>query len=333
MIEESQFELSQEFQSNKRRPIMLFIAGASFFVFSLVLFFTHYASPPKDFPEDSTVIIESGMSVADIVETFEQQRYVRSSSLLLSYLRFFYDTDNIKAGVYYFSEPLTTREVAYNIAEIGPNDPLISVTFPEGSTVKQIAEIAEKKLPNFETETFLSFANDYEGYLFPETYFVPENFTAEQLFDLLVEASETELKTLQPAIEEHPLSEIEIITLASIIEREANSAESMQTVSSVLQNRLAINMPLQADASIEYVLDKPLSELLPEDLKIDSPYNTYLNKGLPPTPIGNPGLTAIKAVLEPADTDYFYYITGNDGEFYFAETFDEHNRNIARYLR
>ena len=92
-------------------------------------------------------------------------------------------------------------------------------------------------------------------------------------------------------------------------------------------------MPLQADASIEYVLDKPLNELTADDLKIESPYNTYLNQGLPPTPIGNPGLEAILAVLEPAQTDDLFYITGNDGEFYYAKTFDEHRLNIARYLK
>jgi UPF0755 protein len=121
--------------------------------------------------------------------------------------------------------------------------------------------------------------------------------------------------------------------LASIIEREANSPESMKMVSGILQNRLTIDMPLQADASIEYILDKPLNALLPEDLKIDSPYNTYLNRGLPPTPIGNPGLTAIEAVLEPTLSKYLFYITDETGEFHYAEDFDQHRANIQRYLR
>jgi UPF0755 protein len=92
-------------------------------------------------------------------------------------------------------------------------------------------------------------------------------------------------------------------------------------------------MPLQVDASIEYVLDKPLSELQPEDLKIESPYNTYLNIGLPPTPIGNPGLVAIEAILRPIKTEYMFYITGTDGNFYYAKDFAEHRQNIAKYLR
>ncbi len=129
------------------------------------------------------------------------------------------------------------------------------------------------------------------------------------------------------------LTEAEVIVLASIIEREANDAESMGMVSGILQNRLRDGMPLQADASIEYILDKPLEELTPADLKVDSPYNTYLNKGLPPTAIGNPGAISIGAVLDPTPSDYYFYITGNDGVFYYATTYNDHKRNIARYLR
>jgi len=123
------------------------------------------------------------------------------------------------------------------------------------------------------------------------------------------------------------------LVLASIIEREADSVESKKMVAGILKNRMSINMPLQTDASMEYILDKPLSELTPEDLKKESPYNTYLNFGLPPTPIGNPGLDAILAVLEPTPSDYYYYITGNDGEFYYAKTYAEHLQNIEKYLR
>jgi UPF0755 protein len=130
-----------------------------------------------------------------------------------------------------------------------------------------------------------------------------------------------------------PLSRDEVIVLASILEREANNERSMKMVSGILQNRIAADMPLQADASIEYVLSKPLKELTPNDLKIDSPYNTYLNKGLPPTPIGNPGLQAIEAVLSPQESQYFFYISDNDGNFHYARTYAEHLKNIDTYLR
>ena len=129
------------------------------------------------------------------------------------------------------------------------------------------------------------------------------------------------------------LSNNNVLTLASLLEREANSEESMRIVSGILQNRLKIKMPLQVDASIEYILDKPLKELTPEDLDIDSLYNTYKHTGLPPSPIGNPGLLAIDAVLHPKISKNLFYITGKNGEFHYASTFAEHQRNIAKYLR
>ena len=107
----------------------------------------------------------------------------------------------------------------------------------------------------------------------------------------------------------------------------------MKIVAGILENRLKKNMPLQVDASLEYILHKPLSELSAKDLDLDSPYNTYKNKGLPPTAIGNPGLTAIMAVLEPTITDYIFYLTDNQGNFHYAKTFEEHKKNVTTYLK
>ena len=336
-------ELNSEYNNpelaHHKKRLLILLFGFIFIVLALpVLIFTFAVAPPKEFPENSTIMIDRGMSVVDIVERFEQRHYVHSSNLLLIYLRFFYETENIKAGVYHFSEPVSLQEVAHTIAKIGPNDPLISVTFPEGSTVHDFAQIAQISLSEFETDEFLTYAAKYEGYLFPETYFVPDVFTDKQLFELLRETFETEIASLSEEIEQHPLNLNDIITLASIIEREANTPQSMKMVSGILQNRLKIGMPLQADASIEYVLDTPLNELPEGQLasalrEIDSPYNTYLNTGLPPTPIGNPGMAAITAVLDPTLSDYFYYITDSDNIFHYAKTLSEHNRNIDRYLR
>ncbi len=128
-------------------------------------------------------------------------------------------------------------------------------------------------------------------------------------------------------------TEKEIITLASILEREANDEASMGLVAGILLDRLEEKHPLQVDATFEYILGKTSAELTAEDLKLDSPYNTYTNLGLPPTPISNPGLMAIEAVLDPVDSPYFYYLTGDDGTFHYARTFEEHKQNKERYLR
>ena len=154
--------------------------------------------------------------------------------------------------------------------------------------------------------------------------------------------AQTFVQKVRPLEQASPTSTLvtprEQLILASIVEREANSEESMKMVAGILLNRLELGMPLQADAAIEYAIDTPLNELKPGELAsllqtLESPYNTYKNRGLPPTPIGNPGLQAIDAVLNPTDSEYLFYITGLDGEFYYAETLNEHNLNVDRYLR
>jgi UPF0755 protein len=144
---------------------------------------------------------------------------------------------------------------------------------------------------------------------------------------------EERLTPLREQIATSGYTEKEIITLASIIEREANSETSMRMVSGVLHNRLSIDMALQVDAVFEYAIGRGSAELTESDLLLDSPYNTYTRAGFPPTPIGNPGMVAILAALNPIQHNYLYYLTGTDGEFYYAETFDRHRQNKARYLR
>ena len=202
---------------------------------------------------------------------------------------------------------------------------------------QEFAVSADADLPLVDTEAFLEQTTGLEGQLFPETYFVPDDFSTEQLVKLLTDTHEETITELLDGAST-TLSTDEIVILASIVEREANTPESMRTVAGVFMNRIAIGMPLQADASIEYVIDTPLGELAPGQLaaelrELDSPYNTYLNQGLPPTPIGNPGRIALAAVIDPIVSDYFYYITGNDGEFYYAETYNQHLINIERHLR
>ncbi len=144
---------------------------------------------------------------------------------------------------------------------------------------------------------------------------------------------EAKMAPLRDSIATSSFSETEIIIIASLLEREANDDTSMRMVSGIIQNRLDIGMPLQIDATLDYLLDKASHELTLDDLEIDSPYNTYVYKGLPPTPIANPGLTAIRAALEPTASSYLYYLTDDEGVFHYAETHEEHTANKARYLR
>lgn len=312
-------------------PLLLTLSAfASLIVVGLAFFLN---SPSATFSPNTSVTIETGESVKQITAKLENESIVHSGSFLYFIIVFLFEPKNIKASTYVFEEPMTSYQVARQLTVGDFDNDLLRFTHFEGERTTAIAERAALLLPNFNPTEFIEIAEPQEGKLFPDTYFVPETYTATELFSLMFDTYTKEVRPLQPQIAEHPLTETEILVLASLIEREANSPESMAMVSGILQNRLKINMPLQADASIEYILDKPLDELTPEDLKIDSPYNTYLNPGLPPTPIGNPGMTAIKAVLEPTASANFYYITDSEGVFHYSETYDQHLRNVQLYLR
>lgn len=293
----------------------------------------HYNQPPTEFISPTTFKIEPGTGIKSITSELEAAGVVRSSTLLYFIIVLFFEPTQIKASTYFFDKPLSTYETATRLVSGDFSSDLVKFTHFEGERSTSISRRASEVLVNFNEAEFLARAVPLEGKLYPDTYFIPASFTADELIDLMLKTYDSVLLSLEPLIKNHPLTTEQIIALASIIEREANSPESMKMVSGILQNRLEIDMPLQADASIEYILDKPLGQLVPEDLEIDSPYNTYLNRGLPPTPIGNPGINSIRAVLEPTKTDYFYYITDAEGVFHFAVTYDEHRKNIAQYLR
>lgn len=275
------------------------------------------------------------MTIDDILDAAVDRGYARSSFVLYVYLTSFADLDTVQilAGTYVFSEPLSAAGLVHELIDGDAALKYTRLTIPEGTPNRMIATLAAELLPNVDPVEFLRLASTSEGQLFPDTYFVPVSFSAADLFALLTETHTTKLAATSRDQSESTLTDYEILVLASILEREANDEASMKIVSGILQNRLRIDMPLQADATIEYDLDKPLSELTAADLESNSPYNTYTNRGLPPTPIGNPGLTAIRAALAPTESDYFFYITAPDGTFYYAKTFDEHRANIERYLR
>lgn len=315
------------------RYLLVVLSLAAIVGITLTYIVVRYNQAPSDFPIGTPVEITEGSSISRIVKTFAEAHVVESELLLYTILLSRYTPSDIKASTYVFDRPYTTFEIADKLASGDFTSNLVRLTHREGERVSILAESVHAALPEVSVAEFMIEALPYEGRLFPETYFIPPHFTARDVIATLNEKYETFMIPRRAAIASSTLSEAEVIILASILEREANDAESMGMVSGILQNRLAIDMPLQADASIEYVLDKELGELVPDDLKIDTPYNTYLYKGLPPTPIGNPGSVAIDAVLEPTPSDYLFYLTGTDGTFYYAETYTDHKRNIARYLK
>ena len=212
----------------------------------------------------------------------------------------------------------------------------IWLTIPEGWRKEEIATKIAKEL-NIPESEFLKVAR--EGYMFPDTYLIPQESTAAAVAEMLLNNFNKKVAGEKERIKQDGLTLADIIIIASLVEREAKLASDRPLVASVILNRVEIGMKLDIDATIQYALGYQgkektwwKKELTSNDLAFESPYNTYQNPGLPPTAIANPGLAAIKAVVEAPKTDYLYYISDKTGKLHFAENIEEHNNNIARYL-
>lgn len=297
-------------------------------VFCAFLLYQTLITPPPSFPIDTNITISEGLTVSEITEILAQNHVVRSALYLYLVLLYQYENSYVQAGTYSFDTPLTVREVSNAITTGQYRSPLVSITFPEGFRARDIGLYTRGALEIDSPDVFIPF----EGHLFPDTYFISSDTTREELLALLTKTSEHRLTPYASDIEKSGFTNEQVLILASIIEREAKDNESKKIVSGILQNRLSTDMPLQVDASFDYLIDKESKELTLDDLETDSPYNTYTHTGLPPTPISNPGIESIEAVLYPEKSEFMYYLTDPDGVFHYAKDFEEHKRNKARYL-
>ena len=246
--------------------------------------------------------------------------------------------NKIQAGSFELSANMNVWQIA-NSLTVGTDDTWI--TLPEGWRREEIAEsLGKQGLNNFKAEEFLSLTRGLEGQLFPDTYLVPREITSTALLSLLKNTFAAKVTTsLDKEISASKMSLNEILTLASLVQRESAGDSEMPLVAQILLNRLDINMALQVDATLQYIKGFSKTELswwatpLSADKKLDSIYNTYKYAGLPPGPICNPGLAAIQAVLNPKPTQALYYIHDNNGKIHTAVSLEEHNLNVNEYLR
>lgn len=288
--------------------------------------------PPAAFPVGKRIEIPYDTSLQESARILERERAVRSA-LLLQFLLIGQSAGNgVKAGVYQFDEPLGLFAIADAITSGTHGAPLVHITIPEGLRNAEIDAIVHEALPRSIPGAFAAAAQGKEGYLFPDTYHLPETAAVEEIVLLMEETFDERLAVIAPLFASSTRSKTAIITMASILEREANDVESMSLVAGILWKRLDAGIPLQVDASFSYLLGKESKEVTEDDLRIDSPYNTYRYQGLPPTPLNNPGLAAITAALSPAGSPYFYYLTDPDGVFHYARTYKEHLENKRQYL-
>jgi UPF0755 protein len=199
--------------------------------------------------------------------------------------------------------------------------------------MRQISNILSPKLKNFSEVDFLKYSPEKEGYLFPDTYFFGLNADSADVIKEMQDNFNGKIKTVEPEMIAFGKPENDVITMASILEEEARTQEDWQIISGILWKRIKIGMPLQVDSTLGFVTGKPSSQLTVSDLKMDSPYNTYTNKGLPPTPIASPGLQTITAALTPTPTPYLYYLSDQNGVIHYAASFADHIRNREKYLK
>lgn len=289
-------------------------------------------SPPESFSTVALVEVPSEGGTPAIASALVAQNVIRSERAFTVAARLSGAHTGLQAGTYNFSEPLGTLGVLRRIAAGQFGIEQVRVTIPEGYTVREIADTLALELPGFNRDAFLTLASTSEGYLFPETYFFMPGDAEEDIIVRMRAQFSAEITPITTQILSSGRSMEDIVIMASLLEREAVTLEDKRIIAGILWERIDIDMPLQVDAVFAYILGVKSHHPSFEDLEMDSPYNTYENTGLPPTPIANPGLNALTAAVTPIQTDYLFYLTGRDGNMYYARTFDEHRENRRLYL-
>ena len=312
------------------RPVYISLGLAV--LVALVLGWYVLLHPSKEFPVDTVVTIEKNTSLTAAAHLLEEEGVVDSALLFTAYLRLTGRENDIQAGPYVFKEPYGLAIIAHRLTNGISGVPLVKVRVEEGKTAREIGEILEEKMPDFDHATFDEKARALEGYLFPDTYLILPEETPDDILKRFYDNFTDQVATIEEEIVafDHPLRDV--LTMASLLEREARGLEERRLVAGILWHRIEIGMPLQVDAVFGYIKDTQTYSPTFSDLEIDSLYNTYLYKGLPPGPIANPGLDSILAAVTPTKTTALYYLHDRNGTIRVARTFEEHKANRARYL-
>jgi len=328
-----------------RKKIILVITILILILFFGWVWFENMLSPKN--PTDTVFVefeVASGSTAKQLALKMQDQGLIKNQLAFSLIAKFKGKDDKIKAGKYYLSPSMSPEHILDKLVKGESVNEDIKVTIPEGSTLKTIARIFSEKglvseeafvksldINNFKDKYF--FLKDFpkdstlEGFLFPDTYFMPPGKSAEFYIDILLKRFEDiYFNKVDGVIKENDieLTPYQVVTLASIVEAEAKLENERPIIAGVFHNRLKIGMPLQSCATVAYALGVHKDVLSLDDLEIDSPYNTYKNFNLPPGPIGSPGLSSLLAVANPADVDYLYFVAKGDGSHIFSKTYIEH---------
>ncbi len=331
-------------------------------VFLVTYWLVETSVKPQGLSRKTWVSIPAGTSTSEIASILEKHHVITNGFFFRLYLYVTGNASNLQAGDYRFTHALTLPQVVNELRVGAVMYNTISVTIPEGYTVRQIADVLAKNgivsktafmaevhkgqfsfdfLPKLGSQNKLV-RDRLEGYLFPDTYdFLRHEPAYDVITTMLQETNKVFSPRLMTRIKQMHTSVTRILTIASMIEREAELNKERPIIASVIYNRLKINMKLQIDATVEYALGGVLN-LTDADLTVNNPYNTYLHYGLPPGPIANPGLLSIEAALHPAKTNYYFYVAkfNGSGGHYFSTTFAQQlanevksQQNYTRYER
>lgn len=306
------------------------------------------------------VDIPIGSGLDSISATLEKNGVIKNAKIFKYYAKF-NNESNFQAGQYSLTKAMTLDEIIKSL-KTGKvyREPVFTLTVPEGLTLEQIGQVVEKKTGQSADDFFALVTSDefvdkmmvkypnllseeikaenvryaLEGYLYPATYpFYVENPSLEEIAETMIESTEKTVSTYYELLQSEEKSVHWLLTFASLLEEEATAKADREMIASVFYNRLNTGMPLQTDPTVLYALGSHKDRVLFEDLEVDNPYNTYQNQGLPPGPIANAGKSSFDAALDPAKTDFFYFLADKTGENHFAKTYEQHLQNVDKYLK
>lgn len=326
------------------RGLLWLLALSLLFAGGALLWFNTAAYGDRSLPAKETdVVIPKGSTFAQIAALLQKNGVIADLRAFRILAKIEGAEARARAGEFRFAGHESNEEILHALIS-GGAEVAQWVSIPEGYTARQIAQtLSDHELGDAGrfADAFLRDSTtiagqrtkNLEGFLFPSTYLVARDAEPAQVAALMLEQFRRELPgDAASAAKAHGLTIPQVVTLASLIEREAKSDDERALMAGVYYNRLRLNMPLQVDATIEYALPAHKTELSRADLAIDSPYNTYKYPGLPPTPIANPGKPSLEGAFHPRASDFLYYVYMGNGHHAFARSLAEHNANVAKYL-
>ena len=334
---------------NKKRLGIIGVISIIFVVSISVFIFTQIGPYNKNNTEGIVVEIPQGSTTNTISDILYKNNLIKNKAMFKISVKLSNKAQQFKAGKYLFNQTYSNKQIINDLSLGKIYNDGIKITIPEGSTSREIVSIlVDKKLGNEDSyEALISnpkeFYNDFkfleedditslEGFLYPSTYYFDENSSEKEVLStMLSQFNKVYTNKLRDRQKELNMTTEQVLNLASIVEKEAILDKDRPIIASVFYNRLEIGMPLQSDATIQYIFKERKKIVTYKDLEIDSPYNSYKNKGLPPTPISNPGIESIKATLYPEKTDYLYFVAKMDGGNNYSKNYEDHLKYVKEY--